>query len=419
MQNAIKKGSKCIFYIVCSILVGILFLGIGQLIPRSLVIDNVKKSYETLKEEGSYPIISAGMFYDNWTDAYFLNTCITEYEGNWFQNIIANAYTTNEENVNNPIESINVAISEDANSFQVVHSRYWAGYVTLLKILLIFLSLEEIRTVIMAVTVLLLCITIINIYTVIGYRGVIPFILSILASGYITNAMCLVYSWDIILMLIAMNVCVYLHKNNKGNEYFYIMFTIVGIVYAYMNYWAFPLITLGFPLVLWSVLRYENKTDEWQLIKDNFIASICWTLAMVGTVVVKMILSVIALGNQTGSEHLQKWMGFDYKITTRVRLTIERFLGGFLDEITSVRVIIALIFCVLIYLGIRYKNKLIHIREKSKALYVIMLYPCVWYAIFFEHCGHGFTWYMFGVLYYAFFSIICTKIGIDKKCTME
>lgn len=42
MQNAIKKGSKCIFYIVCSILVGILFLGIGQLIPRSLIIDNVK-----------------------------------------------------------------------------------------------------------------------------------------------------------------------------------------------------------------------------------------------------------------------------------------------------------------------------------------------------------------------------------------
>ena len=54
-----------------------------------------------------------GAEWDNWTDALFLNSTVTEFEGNLFEKAMANAYTISEDGSTSVIENINLAISDD------------------------------------------------------------------------------------------------------------------------------------------------------------------------------------------------------------------------------------------------------------------------------------------------------------------
>lgn len=158
----------------CFLLLAIylLILIIGQSIPKEWVVENAAKSYETLKAQGFYGEIVKDICWDNWTDSYFINAAVTDYDGNIFERAIANAYTVASRYENEPIEGIRYAIaSEGKETYQVAYSRYWAGGSTLVKILLLFTDISGIRSIVLMVALVLFGITGINIYNTVGSGG--------------------------------------------------------------------------------------------------------------------------------------------------------------------------------------------------------------------------------------------------------
>lgn len=85
-----------------------MFLVIGRLIPTEFVRDNAEESYQRLEKEGAYFSPTAGVFFDNWTDAYYINNAVTQSD-DIFKGALANKYTESEEfspDYNPPIEGI-------------------------------------------------------------------------------------------------------------------------------------------------------------------------------------------------------------------------------------------------------------------------------------------------------------------------
>jgi hypothetical protein len=215
MMNILKKlvvyliGTAVVFAIY------IAWLMIGQAIPREWVIDNAVKSCKEIEKEGSYNHVVDGAAWDNWTDAISINSIITEYDGSLLEKAVANAFTkriVNSEEGYSELNNLKAAIDDNGEGEAYVYSRYWAGNMTLYKILLIFMSIKGIRSILFMSIIVMLSITVINIYKSLGYAGVIPFLIAILAGIYIPNSMCLTFGVDVLIMLALMNACYYKEK---------------------------------------------------------------------------------------------------------------------------------------------------------------------------------------------------------------
>ncbi len=257
----VKKSNlfKGVLILAALIIFYVLFLMLGQLIPKSLIVDNVQKSYNQLEKEGGHYKLVEGAGWDSVTDALFLNTAVTEYDGSILQRAMANAHIVSEGLRMDAVENLDYALHPDETTEVYVYSRYWAGNTVLYKILLIFTSILGIRLIVLMVTMTLLVLVLFNIRDSLGMSGVIPFMVSIFLGMYIPNAYCLVFSTDIIMMLALMIICDRKVKRSDSVASFCFLFGIAGSLLAYTNYWAFPLIMLGMPLVYVSVLRIKNN----------------------------------------------------------------------------------------------------------------------------------------------------------------
>ena len=260
MQKLVKgtrtKVRKCLQYLVLSVGLLVLYVVLlmaGQAIPRRLVLDNVRESYLQLEKQGLYYEGIPGASWDNWTDSYFMNSAVTAYDGTLLQKAIANAYTTyselDESGSANTIDDVKYALEQDSDAIVKPYSRYWVGMLTVYKILLLFMPINGIRTLMFAVAAALFLVSAVGVYKMLGAKGLVPYVASVAVAAYFPQALCLVFNTDIVMMFLMMAVCWQLFRKNATTEQFAVLFFLGGSVLAYLNYWAFPLITLGFPLV--------------------------------------------------------------------------------------------------------------------------------------------------------------------------
>ena len=388
-----------ILAIIC-IYVGSLML--GQAIPKELVFKNVVESYEELDKMGLYYDIVEGAQWDNWTDTYFLNAAITQYDGNILKKALANSYTTSKNSEKLVLDSLSAAIHEDEKDGIASYSRYWAGNLTLYKILLIFVPISGIRNILLSVSILLFVFASINMYKILGYKGVIPFLLCVLACKYIPLSMCLTFASDIIIMLGIINfLAVRVQKGDINWKRYYSFFALIGSVCIYLGYWAFPLITLGIPLVFITILRMHNRNDEKDILCDNVCMSIFWGMGLCGTVLIKQVLCYLILGSQSGTSALNQRLGAGYSIWDRV-LSVRNVILRALSDNTVMIVLLASLLIVTYFIGVKDKYS----RYGICPLLCIAVYPIMWCLILAQHNMHGFVVYMYGVTYYALFSLI-------------
>lgn len=388
---------------MAQVIIYVAVLMLGQAIPKEWVYENVVKSYKQLDEIGLYYDVVEGAQWDNWTDTYFLNAAITQYDGNLLEQALANSYTVSVNTDRKVLDDLSAAIYPQEQLGLASYSRYWAGNLTFYKILLIFMPISGIRNILLCITIALFIFAIINIYKLLGYKGIIPFLFSILASKYIPLSMCLTFFSDIILMLLAVNF--FAIKAQSGNiewKKYYVVFSFVGAYCAYLGYWAFPLITLGIPLVFITAARMKNADNEKDIMIDNIGMSVFWGIGLCATVIVKQVLCYLVLGSQNGTSALIERMGAGCSLLERVVSTRNVILRAMSDGTVMFVLIVALLLKAYLY----FTNKKEDDKYGFYAFLLIASYPIIWCLVLTQHNMHGFVIYMYGVTYYALLSFI-------------
>lgn len=309
-------------FLLC-ILCYIVLLMLSKTIPISRVWDNVNASYHLLEKEGIYFSDSSygGTFFDNYTDALWLNTAISQYSENLFVDIIANGYVCPDEATeDNPIEWLGAALNKENEMKE--YSRYWSGFQVFYRVLLVFMSLGEIRRFLFILTFCLVCAIIIKIKEDLGYKGVIPFMIACIWGWVLHNGMCLSYFPDIFLMLFNMLMMHYVYTKNTVTQKVNLFFFVMGSVSYFSNYMSFPLITLGMPLIYRVSLKLKDEEDYKLVIKEAFTQSLMWAIAYVATLGMKLALSQIVLSNPIGMKQLKMRLGASYSIKGRIYFTL-------------------------------------------------------------------------------------------------
>jgi len=411
-EGAYTKVRKCLQYLV--LFVGLIALYVvllmaGQAIPRRLVLDNVEKSYLQLKEQGLYYEGKFGAAWDNWTDSYFMNSAVTEYDGTLLQKAIANAYTTysemDESGSTNTIDDVKYALEQDGNAVIKPYSRYWVGMLTVYKILLLFMPVNGIRVLMFAIVAALFLASAVGVYRMLGAKGLVPYVVSVAVAAYFPQALCLVFNTDIAMMFLMMAVCWQLFCKNASTEQFAVLFFLGGSVLAYLNYWAFPLITLGFPLVFVLSVRIENGCGLKNLTKETVLLSVCWSAGLAGTVIAKQILCKLILGTQSGTGQLFLRMGSEFTLKGRLVSVV----NGLVRRMTSTPVLVLTVVTAIL-LVMLLKIRAYRIQHKGCLLIFVAFYPVIWWFLLPNHCIHGFVVHMYGVTYYAMLSAVLINV---------
>jgi hypothetical protein len=355
-------------------------------LPTQSIRQNALTSAQTFLKNGDvyvWPKKVAGNKIDNYTPALMLNMAS-------FQN----RYPAYKEALLNPrVEYINA--SRSAELFfatqentppkeQIInYARYWHGYLIFIKPLLIIGDITIIRIINALCQMTLLLFALYLIYKRLNIKQALAFLTAILFLNPISTTLSVSYGSTYIIMLTAVIILLTQQKKFKIWQFF----LSICIITAYFDTLTAPLITLGFPLIIYTLLQKTNLRKDLIKIISN---SIAWGYGYLGMWLAKWILaSTITDENviKDGFNNaLYRTLGHNGQEIVKTKWSFAIALrNNFAELWYSSSALIILTYLLLICLSYFIKKYRLTKDYRAILLLFIGTYPFFWYIVMMNH----------------------------------
>lgn len=438
MKKIIKYG--VIFIVLILIFNFLLF--ISSLFPSKLIEENVKESSEILSEEGNiYQFFEySSVTNNNYTDVLMINEAYSIDNKNPVEsymsarkNYIKGITRTIEKDIKGDLNSINNREIYDPvweleellkGNIEIAtnYARYWHGYLPMLRTLLIFFNISEIRKVLLIIFIFLFVYLLKLIKDRIGKSIALIFGISLIIQGYFFVSYSLESSSVFIVMMVSSIIL--LKKIDKIRN-LYTFFFIIACITNFVDYLTVPLITLAIPLMLY--ILYKQKVNSEIGIK-KFLEII--------------IKSTIIWGIGYGITWLSKWIIYDvlYKEglvssaieqvlfrtnikseNINIKLAFKETLLTLLSDNIKYAIIIFVISSIILLINkkrieIQINKDLKKYINNNIMFLIISLMPIMWYIALSNHTAIHYRFVYRHMLVFLIGILICLKnIFIIRK----
>lgn len=390
-------------------------------LPAESMQKHMAESSYIFREEGTYPrkTSNANSQLDNYTDAIMLLTAsYPDIDNVWEDAINAERYTLSKEIV--PSESpadMLVYLYEEGNEEALTcsYARYWHGYLVFLKPLLLILNYSEIRTIIKVTQIILFAIVLLKMYKK-ESRLVIPLFATGIFLNLSATTKSLQFNSILMITLIALLIIMQLDDRLKKQDLYSwgFLFMVIGSIASYVDLLTYPLVSLGLPLTLWSVINYSEKFIT--NIKRILHLSAFWGIGYGGTWSLKWIIGTLitkenVIGNAVNTIAFRtSSQAFDVKAD--FFNVVIRQLGS---AIQKWWLLIVLLMCILWVVYVLKKKRIQW--NLLMTFMFISVYPLIWYFLLknhsYIHCW--FTYRELAISNFAMLSYIMLEICGEKK----
>lgn len=299
-----KKVIGYISILVGMPVVGVLLLLAVHFLPTAAMREHVYDSKELLMKEfadeeviDGYPATLTGSF----TDCLMLEHAVYDGSHSAFMQSMRmyrseSYYDGVDESIWHPGESLIDYLEGKEAEREVEYSRYWHGYLVVLKPLLLITSVGSIRMLNASVQLLLVGICLIlmerrrHTELALGFLGSIPFLFFLSSFSSLSQSVCLY------LLLLELVVMLCLDNRLEQKKWYLFFFLISGMLTAYFDFLTYPLVTLGYPLVVYFSLHSRKGRDMW---KRLICFSWNWGIGYLFMWSAKWILSDLLTGSNT------------------------------------------------------------------------------------------------------------------------
>lgn len=349
-----------------------------------------------------------GLPIDTFTDSIILNNASFLENKNKLQNALLNPRA---EYGRTPELNLSIALNREDLSQAIIinYTQYWHGYLILIKPLLFFFNLAQIRIINLIFEITLLITILTLIYRRLGFKHCIAFLISICFLNPLITWMCLEYVGNINILLLA---CLYILLNkNPDNNY---MFFIIGALIIIFTYPAFSLASLGIPLIMHICLYKRNFSNNIKcIIKNSFLWGLGFNLMMVSKWLFATLLTKENI-IKDGFDQIahRTYGGLDWDLSKKDLITPLNAIKVNLSVIQNIDTVILLsIFLLTIFLS--YFTTPYRFKWNNKSLIVlgIGLMPFAWYCLLVNHSviHPHFTYKILTITIYAILTaIICS-----------
>lgn len=433
-----KKFLKYLIILIVLIVIYLASLMLTSLIPRDLIENNVKESAKTLVQEGNHHIVNfriKTILLDNYTTALMINNAYSMDNNaplassllvrkNYLPGITQIIYATSSgsligasqyeefDGVHELQGSVDKEITE---SYE--YARYWHGYLIILKPLLLFFNVSQIRILSTILMIILSGYLLYQIYKKINKKTMILFLLGLLFCEILILGLELQGQLNIYIMLIASIIILKKYRENRKYNYC-LLFFIIGSITNFMDFFTTPILTYAFPLVVYFILDSNNHEKTIKEILQLIIKSgIAWGMGYALTWFAKWLIvdSIYHRNIITNAIEQIKYRGLD--ISYGYLETIWRNLKEW--GAIELSILVYLIFyniIITIYYSVKKEN------NTNIVFYMIMsIIPFIWYFIVRQH-SHQHPAYTYRILYITVIAnilIFSENLSIARKQKKE
>ena len=280
--------------------VGIVILGCGLiavslLLPKDRIHNNVYYSSPIFPSEGAFPYGVPGFpitIADNNTDALML--LIADYRSDdlpVFSQMFLGQYAVYE-NENSGLIGMDSISDFPSEQIEGVNSyaRYWHGWLFPLRLLLCGFNYSGIRIINVFIMICLSVVTMKGMMKANCSFLLFPFGVGMFLLMPITVPLCMAYMISFIIAHLAMIILLYSHRKVENTIGFFSFFMMTGAITAYSEFLQFPLLTLGYPLIIYIVLASKEYGCT-KMVRAIVFCSISWFCGYCGMWISKWILA--------------------------------------------------------------------------------------------------------------------------------
>lgn len=259
-----KKVKKYIITYILMIILFFIMLFITSLIPREVIKPNIKKSADILFNDGEFfkiPTFGKEINSDISTDAIMLNIVYSMDDSNRIESIMKNRRNYIPEKTQIVIPDVvgdlhhegerylmTKELKDTANDIELKsyeYARYWHGYIIILRPLLIFFDVIEIRIILQITILLALLIMLYYIYKNVNLKIASLILICFIAMDLLTWILTIQGNF---VMIIAIITSIFVANKKITDKNFSLVLFIVGGITAYLDFLTTPLITFYFLL---------------------------------------------------------------------------------------------------------------------------------------------------------------------------
>ena len=286
------------------------------------------------------------------------------------------------------------------------YSRYWHGYTLPLRLLLCVLDVANLQMLLYFAQLALL-LAVLHLMDRRGLRRLMPgFFLSFFLLMPFSSSICLQYVPVTMLMLLS-SVCVLLGDRQieraVGMPAF---FALLGLLTNYLDLLTFPLVSLGYPLLLLLALRMRRGESGKSLFCTTALCGVSWALGYGGMWALKWLINALVFGWQMlGNVFAQIGLRASDNSGTisRVAVLMEN-LGVILDKKSYLLLLLLFAAVTLAPAGRTVARRQgVHLDLRALNLLLPAAAVCLWYIVMANH-AHDHTYFTYRSMTVAVFS---------------
>ena len=298
------------------------------------------------------------------------------------------------------------------------YARYWHGYISIIRPLLIFFSFNEIRKILICVFAMLAMLLMMLLYKKINFKYCFIIILSLLVSEYFFMGLNLQGTFTfIIAMLASIIICIRFEKIKNIGLYFF----VIGMATCYFDLLTHPIITLGIPMIIYLLLK--QKVENVSLkdsIKFIILNTLLWGIGWIAANVAKWVIVDILYNRDLIHKSLLQFYHRSQRDYSTTLVWYDGLRANILySKANTITYLVILAIYFVSYLIKNYKRIYIDIKG-ALPYFIISLMPIAWLILMRNHTlSHMyFTWRMLIVFYIGigvfFFKLFGEKEVMDK-----
>ena len=436
----LKNIFKWTLVYACIIIMFFLFMLLGCLFSSELIEKNVKESSVILCKEGlRYQVTSFfnGQL-DNYTDVLMINEAYSVDSTNPLYSALSvrknykkGQTKVEEKDTSHELKSIGLDSYEPDKELSLFlngkidtsinYARYWHGYLSILRVLLLLFNVSEIRIFFFFVFCVMFICLFILLKRKLGLKYAIIFSSALLLEGYFYIPFSL-QNIPIFLVMMICSIILLYRINNMKNFSLYIF--IVGCCANFFDYLTVPLITLGMPLYIYILYLINNKRNGlFDCLKIIIKSIILWFVGYAVTWFSKWLLFDLLYDGNLISLAIEQVL---YRTVGDVSFgVVQKYgLGMLISFFVFFTIMLSMIYIFPYYVFVffkkrYYKKKYINIKEyfvTNSPIFIISLLPIIWYVILSNHTlSHYWFVCRHMLIFLIGFMVILTDI-LDSKC---
>ena len=414
------------YFILLIVLMLLLFF--SCLIPQKNIEQKVKESASYMTQQGEdwfVKELGRKIRQDNDTDAIMINIAYSIDENNVFYSMLAARRNYVKNVTTHTVSESEGDLKFDGKKFNMIRElkdttnkkniksfpyfKYWHGYLTIIRPLLVFFNIKQIRTILTIISLILLIILSINVYR----KTNIYYALSIFI-GYISFDF---FAWFNILqgmfaILISLVAGIIVSSKNMKKDSFNTFLFIIGGLTSFFDFLTFPLVSLLMPILIRYIVYNdeENNKEKLKKVIINLICSIAgYALIWVSKWIISDIIyntNVIKVAITEVLYRTGLFPQYDKLFSKDMPnyLFFNSLTNNILYSINYLTTIISFMF-LFIFVKLSSERKILESIKKLLVPFILSIIVILWYIIISQH-----SWYHFYFTYKNMIIIYITKL---------